>query len=267
MLKKGNQHRRQRIRKAKESMSTMCHPGRYKRNGKGSRRQRQRAQREQREQREPQSRSRSTVQQSRSIREKTGTFFERHGDGGWSDDEDDGDEKYDQDEDEMIFNEHDEDMNNAMQEPGEDQSRFFIFGKPNVMTKSNPIVDDAMNILYAEKRMEQSLSGGEQSDEEVVLFEEKENGKEDWLQQRSSAHAMISSFAMRNDMSLFGRAADPHTDRKTEELKSCRLDGESSWTTELEKTNRARVKGGLEQVLIKRAARRRVKRERLRKYE
>ena len=177
----------------------------------------------------------------------------------------------------MIFNEHDEDnnsmgmkrMNNAMQEPEEDQSRFFIFGKPNVMTKSNPIVDDAMNILYAEKRMEQSsMSGGEQSDEEViVLFEEKENGKEDWLQQRSSAHAMISSFAMRNDMSLFGRAADPHTDRKTEELKSCRLDGESSWTTELEKTNRARVKGGLEQVLIKRAARRRVKRERLRKYE
>ena len=33
-------------------MSTMCHPGRYKGNGKGSRRQRQRAQREQREQRE-----------------------------------------------------------------------------------------------------------------------------------------------------------------------------------------------------------------------
>ena len=110
------------------------------------------------------------------------------------------------------------------------------------------IVDDAMNILY-------------QGDTMSTPFQSQ---PQNWNNQKSSAKAMVQAFAARNDMALFARASDPHTDREHSDLTSCRLnDGECTWENEVEKVKTApRVQGCLEMVLIERSQRKAIQRKR-----
>ena len=163
------------------------------------------------------------------------------------------------------------------------------FGPSPSAAQSNEIVDDAMNILYPERMcgemggkkknspVNREVGGVRRTDQQqksggVVLFVEGEGGRVPrdiyWKQQRSSAIAMAQAFSNRKDMSMHGRSCDPHTDRDARELRSCRLSEDVSlWEREVGKMNSApRVQGGLEQVLIKRAYRRREQKERLSQY-
>ena len=209
----------------------------------------------------------------------------------WSDDDDDvvvEDEDEDEDEeDEILYDENmteeEEDEEEEEEEDAEEEkkehknmySNRLQFGLSPSAPRSNAIVDDAMNILYSERcrEMDGEMDGemGHQSDD-VVLFVEGEGGKVSkdvwWKQQRSSAKAMMQAFSNREDMSMYNRQTDPHSNRTAKELRSCRLsEDDTSWAREVGKINSApRVQGGLEQVLIKRAARRREQQERLSQY-
>jgi hypothetical protein len=111
------------------------------------------------------------------------------------------------------------------------------------------VVDEAMNILLLK------FTGNKKSVKSKDCF---------WKRQRSSAAAMIRAFSTSDDMTVFSRATDPHTDRSPTELQSCRLDGEESWKNESEKiTTTARVQGILEIVLIERAKRKKNQRNQL----
>ena len=275
MLRQGRQFINRQHRRSKESMSTMCHPGRYNNStsspsSRSYHNNRRRRRQKQQPQQSQQSQQLQQLQQSQQFRRGTaadqmlpqernsGTFFEQHGDGGWNDEDDE--------DDEIIY--HEDMLKGDKDSSGDGSTDVICFGTAPKVAPSNTIVDDALNVLYEERRVE---SGGDQPDDELTLFVEKDGGgvPKDifWQQQRTSAHAIMQSFANSHDMSAFGRSCDPHTDRATNELKSTRLDGEMAWISESHKLRTApRVQGGLEQVLIKRAARRRGENVRLKQY-
>ena len=152
-------------------------------------------------------------------------------------------------EDEIIFNEEDEDHgchSSSLLPPVE------IALSPRqlaaVYSHRPTIVDDAMNILYQGDTMRHPFQSQPQN----------------WMNQKSSAKAMVQAFAARNDMALFARASDPHTDREHSDLTSCRLnDGECTWENEVKKVKTApRVQGCLEMVLIERSQRKAIQRKR-----
>jgi hypothetical protein len=102
------------------------------------------------------------------------------------------------------------------------------------------------------------------------LFEEKEDGSipkdREWQQQRSSAQAMMQAFSTRADMKKHMMSRNPHQVHGHRHLSASRTDAEHAWSKELARSKmEARVRGGLEKVLLKRAARKQSREERLKK--
>ncbi len=100
------------------------------------------------------------------------------------------------------------------------------------------------------------------------LFEERDDGSIprdlEWQQQRSSAHAMMQAFCERDDMKKHMTNRNPYHIHGHKNLSACRTDAENAWSRELRRTQmEARVRGGLEKVLLKRAARKKSREERL----
>ena len=269
-----------RMRNTKNSMPTMCHPQRYGGTGtSSSSRGEGRGRRGGRRRLSPPTTMRSSREGKEERKERK---EERKYDDEklWSDDDDDVEDE--DEEDEILYDENmteEEEEEEGKREEKEEHNNMYSnrlqFGRSPSAPRSNAIVDDAMNILYSERcrEMNGEMDGemGHQSDD-VVLFVEGEGGKVSkdiwWKQQRSSAKAMMQAFSNREDMSMYNRQTDPHSNRTAKELRSCRLsEDDTSWAREVGKINSApRVQGGLEQVLIKRAARRRAQQERLSQY-